>query len=126
MRLLRKLTAFEEQRTTETGASVVTRMTGGPRRSLFAFEEHAQNGVRREIFLFWFGSARRTLCAFAGLIVITISALGQSREVKRPAPAVQRTAWGDPDLQGIWDFATITPLERPASLAGKEVLTDQE
>ena len=37
-----------------------------------------------------------------------------------------RTPWGEPDLQGIWDFATITPLERPAELAGKEVLTEQE
>src|SRR5258708_18406576 len=37
-----------------------------------------------------------------------------------------KTAWGHPDLQGIWDFATITPLERPADLAGKKVLTDEE
>ena len=26
--------------------------------------------------------------------------------------------WGDPDLQGIWDFRTITPMERPAELVG--------
>src|SRR5881396_291623 len=37
-----------------------------------------------------------------------------------------RTPWGEPDLQGIWDFATITPLERPNELAGKTVLTEQE
>ena len=37
-----------------------------------------------------------------------------------------RTAWGDPDLQGIWDFRTLTPMERPAELAGKEFLTDEE
>jgi hypothetical protein len=54
-----------------------------------------------------------------------------------PAPAAKmtgaahnwtplRTAWGEPDLQGIWDFATITPLERPKELAGKEVLTEEE
>jgi len=36
------------------------------------------------------------------------------------------TPWGEPDLQGIWDFATITPLERPKELAGKEVLTAEE
>src|SRR5262249_37876935 len=39
---------------------------------------------------------------------------------------VLRTAWGEPDLQGIWDFATITPLERPKELASKEVLTEEE
>ncbi len=37
-----------------------------------------------------------------------------------------RTADGQPDLQGIWTNATITPLERPADLAGKQVFTEQE
>ena len=39
---------------------------------------------------------------------------------------VPRTADGQPDLQGVWDFRTITPLERPSELAGKEVLTAEE
>src|SRR5271163_1133471 len=33
---------------------------------------------------------------------------------------------GQPDLQGIWSNATITPLERPRDLAGKEFFTEQE
>ncbi len=37
-----------------------------------------------------------------------------------------RTAWGAPDLQGVWDFRTITPLERPRELADKAVLTAEE
>ena len=37
-----------------------------------------------------------------------------------------RTPWGHPDLQGVWDFRTITPLERPAELADKAVLTEEE
>jgi hypothetical protein len=37
-----------------------------------------------------------------------------------------RTADGHPDLQGTFDFASATPLERPASLAGKAVLTEAE
>ena len=37
-----------------------------------------------------------------------------------------KTAWGEPDLQGIWSNATITPLERPKDLAGKEFLTEAE
>ena len=37
-----------------------------------------------------------------------------------------RTPWGDPDLQGVWSFATITPLERPTDLAAKADLTDNE
>ena len=31
-----------------------------------------------------------------------------------------------PDLQGTWNFSTITPLERPAEFAAKEFLTDAE
>ena len=37
-----------------------------------------------------------------------------------------RTAWGHPDLQGTYTNKTITPLERPAELAGRELLTAQE
>jgi hypothetical protein len=39
---------------------------------------------------------------------------------------VPRTAWGKPDLTGVWDFRTITPLERPATHADKEFLTEEE
>ncbi len=39
---------------------------------------------------------------------------------------VSRTPWGAPDLRGIWDFRTLTPLERPPNLAGRETLTEAE
>jgi len=37
-----------------------------------------------------------------------------------------RTTWGAPDLSGVWDFRTITPLERPAALGDKKFLSDEE
>ena len=37
-----------------------------------------------------------------------------------------RTAWGEPDLQGIWTNEFDTPLQRPARYAGKEFFTDEE
>src|SRR6267142_1274484 len=37
-----------------------------------------------------------------------------------------RTPDGQPDLQGVWDFRTITPLERPKELGTKEFFTDLE
>ena len=37
-----------------------------------------------------------------------------------------RTAWGAPDLRGIWDFRTITPLERPGNMADKQILSEAE
>jgi hypothetical protein len=39
---------------------------------------------------------------------------------------VPRTPDGHPDFQGVWSYATLTPLERPAEFAGKEFLTEQE
>ena len=39
---------------------------------------------------------------------------------------VPLTPWGEPDLQGVWTSATLTPLERPARQAGRELLTDEE
>jgi hypothetical protein len=37
-----------------------------------------------------------------------------------------RTADGQPDLQGVWTNETITPMERPAALAGRAFLSDDE
>ncbi len=43
-----------------------------------------------------------------------------------PAATAFRTPWGDPDLQGIWSYATFTPLQRPAEFAGRLFLTPEE
>ena len=40
--------------------------------------------------------------------------------------ALPRTADGRPDLQGTWDFAQLTPLERPGEFAGKDTITEEE
>ena len=36
------------------------------------------------------------------------------------------TPWGEPDMQGTFTFRTITPLQRPNALAGKETLDPEE
>ena len=43
-----------------------------------------------------------------------------------PGSIVPRTPWGDPDLQGVWDYRTITPLERRPELGDREFYTDEE
>ena len=43
-----------------------------------------------------------------------------------PGAEPARTSWGDPDLQGHWNNNTIVPLERPANLAERDTLTDEE
>lgn len=40
--------------------------------------------------------------------------------------SVPRTPEGNPDLSGVWNFSTATPMQRPEELAGKETLTREE
>jgi hypothetical protein len=62
----------------------------------------------------------------------TPAAANPEASAKRPQAAKAgkwtplRTPWGEPDLQGVWSYATITPLERPDSKAGTGVLSDEE
>jgi hypothetical protein len=53
---------------------------------------------------------------------------GQSPAPARsPSPGASlRTPWGEPDLQGIWNGETITPLERPARWADTPVLSPEQ
>src|SRR5262245_47224155 len=37
-----------------------------------------------------------------------------------------KTAWGDPDLQGVWENLEREPLERPKEFGTKEFMTEQE
>ena len=37
-----------------------------------------------------------------------------------------RTPWGDPDIGGVWNSSTVTPLQRPETQAGQEFLTEEE
>src|SRR5438876_11432581 len=39
---------------------------------------------------------------------------------------VIRTVDGHPDLEGIWNFSSLTPFERPTEFAGKEFVTGAE
>ena len=57
-----------------------------------------------------------------GLIVLLpLAAAAQSAQ-----DTVPRTAWGAPDLQGIYDFGTATPFQRPAELEGRATFTAEE
>ena len=64
----------------------------------------------------------RCSCLAAAVLLIPLVALGQTGA----SNAVPRTAWGAPDLGGVWDYNSLTPLERPSEYEGREFLTDEE
>lgn len=51
---------------------------------------------------------------------------GAVAQPAEPRPGAATTPWGDPDLQGIWNHGTITPLERPREYDGREELSPEE
>ncbi len=90
-------------------------------------------GVRME-----FHMSRRLVLSLRALAIVTWVAVplaqapaGQKASIPDRANTAKRwtptrTVDGQPDLQGVWEFSTITPLERPRSLGDKQVFTDQE
>lgn len=61
-----------------------------------------------------------------GVVMASVPLAGQSRPAATASPALPKTAWGDPDFQGIWTYETQVPFERPAKYANREFFTEQE
>ena len=72
------------------------------------------------------GASVKALLAVALVAGLPALPAGQAPASSRASGEPPRTAWGHPDLQGIWLGATITPLERPAAIADKPFLTPEE
>jgi hypothetical protein len=70
--------------------------------------------------------ARKRISTSVIAIVTVAGAVVAAQTGTSPNRHVPRTPWGDPDLQGVWSIATITPFERPAALGDKAQLTAEE
>lgn len=60
------------------------------------------------------------LSNFIAAIMVTASSLNAQSD------DISRTEYGHPDFQGTYTYRTITPLNRPSELSGKEVLSEVE
>jgi hypothetical protein len=58
----------------------------------------------------------------AATVLASAPAAGQTST----AAWTQKTAWGDPDLQGTWRFLQTIPLVRGEEFQGREFLTEEE
>ena len=70
-------------------------------------------------------SHRCFAAVFTGIAVAALTPLFAVAQSANTTTA-PRTPWGQPDLQGVWDFAILTPMERPAGFAGKATFTDED
>jgi hypothetical protein len=66
------------------------------------------------------------LASFLTFVPVSAQAQARAGGSAQPRQTTERTPWGEPDLQGTWDFTTITSLERPANVAGREFYTETE
>src|SRR5437879_3014610 len=72
--------------------------------------------------------------SMAALLLATVPAAGQTTAARKANTAAEvnrrwtppRTPDGQPDLQGVWTNNSVTPLQRPKELAGKEFYTEAE
>jgi hypothetical protein len=77
----------------------------------------------------------QAVIAAAGILsAVSILGAQSGSDAKARIPAksssyhAPRTPWGDPDLQGLWPSVDMqgTPYERPADLAGRDTVNDDE
>lgn len=65
---------------------------------------------------------KRIFKALGGLSFTLVPILGFGAENYN----VPKTQWGLPDLQGVWNFSSNTPMQRPSQYGNRQFLTDEE
>ncbi len=69
-------------------------------------------------------AARTTLLLGCAILLLPAAGAAENAAASDWTPPLLRS--GHPDLNGVWDFRTLTPFERPSELEGKDFFTDEE
>ena len=72
---------------------------------------------------------RGVILPAASIVAVALASSSAAQTVTRTTSQqvdLPRTPWNHPDLQGRWTNATVTPLQRPPELAGKEFFSGNE
>ncbi len=68
----------------------------------------------------------KSLRSLALALLLSLLAVELSGQPPSESYTPPLTAWGHPDLQGVWNNNTNVPLERPDEFEGRTALTDEE
>jgi len=64
---------------------------------------------------------------FRSLLLLSLSLISIGVIAKAGADYdTPKNAWGDPDLSGVWNFASNTPMQRPEKWGDQEFLTSEQ
>src|SRR3981189_1928618 len=75
-----------------------------------------------------FSTSMLTVAIAAAAVSTAISVLAPRTSAQAPASSnsALKTAWGEPDLQGIWTEEFDTPMQRPPRYGNQEFFTEQQ
>ena len=69
---------------------------------------------------------RRSSRALFSPILLSASLLIAGKVLSQGDYEVPRTEWGQPDLQGVWNFSSNVPMQRPAQYGTRQFLSAAE
>jgi hypothetical protein len=69
---------------------------------------------------------KKAVIAFPRLTVLAVACAFSTMALAADDYVVPRTQWGQPDLQGVWNFSSNTPMQRPSRFGDRQFLAPEE